>query len=234
MDALPGTILAAALLGGTHAAEPDHVAGIVSLAADADRTRAAVVGACFAVGHVLLVLVWIALGTLALSRLPATGTLTSFGSAALGTALLSVAAVTALRGRRRLRGAPEDDRGHGHAHCHARSPRSSAPTVTDGGHRRVHEYLTVGTVGAAFTLSPPLSMLAFVTGVLPTTSTGDVLAVVGAYAVGIGVVMTVIGAVSGTAFDALSRYGDRTHASVQLLAASATGLLGVAVLLGVV
>jgi hypothetical protein len=214
-------VLAAALLGLTHAVEPDHVAGIAALAADAGRRRAALVGACFAAGHVALVLVWVVVGSVLLSRLPATGALDRFGGVVLGVALLAVGALTAHGGIRTLRGAT------GHGHVHGRLGLVAA----DGGDPGVREYLGLGLVGALFTLSPPLSMLALVTGVLPTASTLAVLPLVVAYALGIGLAMTVVGGIAGGTFDLLGGRR-RVHAGAQLLASLVVTALGLFTLAG--
>lgn len=59
-----GLLVAAATLGVTHAIEPDHVAGITALTHEAGDPRlSALVGGCFATGHVVLVVVWIGLAT---------------------------------------------------------------------------------------------------------------------------------------------------------------------------
>ncbi|MFC7226821.1 hypothetical protein N0B31_05345 [Salinirubellus salinus] len=219
MDSL---LVAAALLGLTHAVEPDHVAGIAALASDASRRRAALVGGCFATGHVVLVLGWVLLGSVVLSRLPATAAFDRFGGLVLGVVLLAVAALTAVAGARRLRG-------HGsHTHVHARL----GLTATDGGRRGVREYLGLGVAGALFTLSPPLSMLALVTALLPTATLGGVLLAVLAYAVGILLAMTVVGAVAGTLFGALEGYGTRLHAGAQFLAAGVLAVIGAGALMG--
>jgi hypothetical protein len=209
-------LVAAALPGLTYAVEPDHVAGIAADASDAGRRRAALVGGCFATGHVVLVLGWVLLGSVVLLRLPATAALDRFGGLVLGVVLLAVA------GARRLRG-------HGsHTHVHARL----GLTATDGGRRGVREYLGLGVVGALFTLSPPLSMLALVTALLPTATLGGVLLAVLAYAVGILLAMTVVGAVAGTLFGALEGYGTRLHACAQFLAAGVLAVIGAGALMG--
>lgn len=219
MDSL---LVAAALLGLTHAVEPDHVAGIAALASDAGRRRAALVGGCFAAGHVALVLVWVLLGSVVSSRLPATSTLDRFGSLVLGLVLLAVAGLTAAGGLRRLRGRSS------HTHVHGRL----GLTATDGGQRGAREYLGLGVVGALFTLSPPLSMLALVTAVLPTVTLEGALFAVLAYAVGIVLAMTLVGGLAGSLFDTLAGYGTRLHAGAQFLAAGVLAVVGVGALLG--
>lgn len=216
METLVGILLSAALLGVTHGIEPDHVAGITALAADGGRRRAGTVGACFAAGHVALVAVWVAVGTSFVDRLPV-APLDAFGSTALGLVLLAVALVTARAGLRSLRG--RDDARVGAALVE----RFGRPDSVRG-------ILAVGVVGALFTLSPPLSMLAFVTGVLPTAGAAGAWAAVLAYAATIVAVMTGAGLVAGGTFGALDARGRRTRAAGQLLVGGVVGGLGLVVL----
>lgn len=66
---LLGALSSAALLGITHAIEPDHVAGISSLTSRyADSRLSALAGACFSLGHVVLVVVWLVIGYLLLGQ----------------------------------------------------------------------------------------------------------------------------------------------------------------------
>lgn len=219
METLTGILLSAALLGVTHGIEPDHVAGITALASEGSRWRAGLVGACFAVGHVALVAVWVVVGSLVVDRLPV-APLEAFGSTALGVVLLAVALVTARAGLYSLRG-------NDHAHA------GSALVDRFGRPDSVRGYLTVGLVGALFTLSPPLSMLAFVTGVLPTAGAAGAWTAVLAYTAGIVIVMSGAGLVAGGVFEALEDRGHRTHAAGQFLASGVAGTLGVLVLAGI-
>ena len=219
MDSL---LVAATLLGLTHAVEPDHVAGIAALASDAGRRRAALVGGCFAAGHVALVLGWVVVASLLVSRLPGTGALERFGGVVLGVALLAVAALTASAGLQSVRGAGA------HGHVHDRLGLAAA----DGGVRDVREYLGLGLVGALFTLSPPLSMLALVTGILPGRPAVALVPLVAAYALGIGVVMTLLGGLAGTVFETLDAHGDVLRAGAQFVTSGVVGVLGCVTLLG--
>lgn len=219
METLAGILLSAALLGVTHALEPDHVAGITALATEGSRWRAALVGACFAVGHVALVAVWVGVGSFVVDSLPV-APLEAFGSTALGVVLLAVALVTARAGLHSLRGTD-------HAHV------GSTLVERFGRPDSVRDYLAVGLVGALFTLSPPLSMLAFVTGVLPTAGAGGAWTAVLAYAVGIVVVMAGAGLLAGGAFDALEDRGRHTQAAGQFLASGVVATLGLLVLAGI-
>lgn len=201
--------VAAAALGVTHAAEPDHVAGIVSLGSEGDRRRAALVGASFAAGHVLLVLAWLALATVLAARLPV-GRLDALGGSVLGVCLLVVSLFVARAGLRTLRG----ERTHDHGTAVAPLPHAEG----------VRGLLVISVTGALFTLSPPVSMLAFVTGVL---SSGVALGVVAAYAVAITAGMVAVGLLAGVAFE---RLDGRTLGGTQLLAAAVTALIGLATL----
>lgn len=138
-----GVIATAALLGASHAVEPDHLAGIVEVSGGADGTRGAAVGAWFALGHVVLV---------------------------------------------------------------------------------------VGLVGAAFTLSPPLTMLGFLTVVLPRVGPAGVGMAVGTYAVAIVATMAAVGVVGGTAVGSLGGLDRRLAATGKLAAACVLAGLGVATL----
>lgn len=209
-----GLLATAALLGVAHAIEPDHVAGIVGLVGDAGRSRAALVGACFAVGHAALVVVWLAVATLVLDSLPAVAG--AFGDAALGVVLLVTAGLVAWDAQRALR------RGaHGHAHA--------APLLAraDGGTGRL---LAFGVVGALFTLSPPVTMLGFVTGVLPTAGATGAWLTVAAYTVAIAATMATVGAVGSTAVGWLGARNERFAAGGKLVAALALAALALSTL----
>ncbi|WP_435194650.1 hypothetical protein [Natronomonas sp. EA1] len=204
-------LVAAAALGITHAAEPDHVAGIISLGSEGGRKRAALVGASFAAGHVLLVLAWLTVATVLAARLPL-DRLDAVGGSVLGGCLLLVSLFVARSGVRTLRG----ERGHDHG-----ATRGARHLPHAEGTRGL---LVVSVTGALFTLSPPVSMLAFVTGVL---STGAALAVVAAYAVAITGGMVAVGLLAGVAFE---RLDGRTLGGAQLVAAAVTAFVALSVL----
>jgi len=119
---LAGALATAGILGVTHAIEPDHVAGISSVTSTyADSRLSALVGACFSLGHVALVVVWLTGGYLLLGRtefpavFDAVGTL---GVALLLGALGGAMAVGGLRSIRHTHAHEHDGEVHAHSHFH--------------------------------------------------------------------------------------------------------------------
>lgn len=208
-----GVVATAALLGATHAVEPDHLAGIVGVSGGAGGPRGALVGAWFATGHVALVVGWLALGTVFLDGLP--GGTGLFGDAILGIVLLATGTLVG-------RDAVRTTRGRGNDHATPLFARA------DGGSFRL---LGFGLVGAAFTLSPPLTMLGFLTGVLPRVGATGAWAAVGTYAVVIVATMAAVGAGGGTAVGSLASRDRRLAAGGKAAAACILAGLGVATLL---
>jgi hypothetical protein len=215
-----GFLVGAAGLGVTHAIEPDHVAGVAALTTEEGDTRSgALVGACFALGHVALVVGWIAAGTVIAGSFPAV--LDRFGGVAVGVALCALAGLLAFRAlttrRRHAHG------GESHTHTFLRTEG------TDHGHG-VRNYLTLGVVGAAFTLSPPVSMIAFLAAA--GGSSVALLPAVAAYGVAIVATMTALGAGAGTTVERLRAVDPRVYAAAQGAVAVIALGLGVRVLLG--
>lgn len=214
-----GVLATAVLLGATHAVEPDHVAGIVSLTAEAGSTRlSALAGACFAVGHVALVALWVGFGTLLLDALttefpPAFARL---GTLALGGTLAILGAVMGYLGFRKLR--REQAHYHPDSGTHHSHDVLALPGYADHDHGVV-SYLKIGVVGALFTLSPPVTMLAFISGVAAEAGIGATPLAIVAYAVGIVGVMTAIGTGAGAAFRLVKKQGTRVHALAQVVSA---------------
>lgn len=210
-----GVIATAALLGASHAVEPDHLAGIVGVPGGAGGTRGAAVGAWFALGHVVLVVGWVVLGTVVLDGLPE-------GIGRLGDGILAVVllATGTLVGRDGVRTYRATTPGR---HDHV------APLLarTDGGS---DQFLVVGLLGAAFTLSPPLTMLGFLTVVLPRVGPAGVGMAVGTYAIAIVATMTAVGVVGGTAVGSLGGLDRRLAGTGKLGAACVLAGLGIATL----
>jgi nickel/cobalt exporter len=218
---MTGTLLAAlataGVLGVTHAVEPDHVAGISSLTAEyGDSRLSALVGACFSLGHVALVVAWLAVAHLLLGRAEFPPLYDRVGTLGAGLVLGLLGAAMAVVGVRRvLRAEPHDhgDRIHSHPHLHLPLPGFDA-------HDHSHDarsYLKTGLVGALFTLSPPVSMLAFAATLLPA-GTGVVPLAVLTYAVAITATMSLLGAGAGAAFGRLGARGARLHGAAQAVA----------------
>jgi hypothetical protein len=133
-----------------------------------------------------------------------------------------------------VRGYRAAARAHEHDHHHDHEPHLHLPfvgTASDHAHTR-RAYLKTGLVGALFTLSPPLSMIAFLGTVLPTLGLQTAAIAVAGYAVGITVTMGAIGAGVGSALGLASGHG-RAFGVVRL--ALGVGVLSVAgwMLLGV-
>ncbi|MUW14983.1 hypothetical protein GJ633_10140 [Halorubrum sp. CBA1125] len=236
-----GSLLTAGVLGVTHGIEPDHVAGITALTHEAGDPRlSALVGGCFAVGHAILVVVWVAVAyaLFGVTSFPATfdrlGTLFVGGLLALLSLYLGVTGVRKLRHRRR------HARGDDHSHSHV-LPASLRPTHDHGtdhdegreGHEHTtFEYLKIGTVGALFTLSPPVSMIAFVSVALPNGGAPLAVGVVAAYAVTIVATMALIGGGAGSLFRVSKRRSVRLHAVSQVVASVLVLAFAVDVLAG--
>jgi nickel/cobalt exporter len=218
-----GVLGAAAVLGVTHALEPDHAAGISALTSETDRwTHAAFVGGSFAVGHVAVVVAWVAvLGLLGAAASSVPGAVDEFGTVVVGGILVVVAAALAATGAHRLRASGDDDdddadgrgiagrllvRAQAHLHSHSHETRT--------------DYLRTGVVGSLFALSPPVSMLALVSAVLPSAGLSMTAASVGVYAVAITATMCLVGTGLGGAFAAARRRGRRTHAALELAASA--------------
>lgn len=218
-----GIALTATVLGITHGIEPDHVAGIMALSQRAASSRlSAFIGGCFAVGHVTLVVLWVAVVSV-FDRHVAPAGLEEFGLLVVGVVLALVSLSLGVAGTRGLLHGHRHDHGEGaHTHYHVHLPATRLPAGGHGDHHHAHgavTYLKVGAVGALFTLSPPLSMLAFVSVGVAGGDTGLLALVVAVYAVAITGTMVVVGGGVGT-LDRLSKTrGKRFHAAAQVLAA---------------
>ena len=226
-----GALLTAGVLGVTHAIEPDHVAGIASLTGRYGDTRlSALVGACFSAGHVALVMVWLSVGYLLLGRTEFPAVFDRIGTVGVGVLLGALGGLLVLGGVRRV------------AYAHTRLPLLGGSGHTDGdpgddaAHAHDHTvraYLKTGVVGALFTLSPPLSMMAF-SATLYSANPGLVALAVAAYAVGITLTMSALGAGVGVAFEAASELNVRVYGGAQTLAGVLVVGLAVSLLTGAV
>lgn len=265
--AIGGVLATAALLGLTHAVEPDHVAGIAALAGgELGSRRAALAGACFAVGHVALVVAWVIGGYVLLSSTGFPEMVDALGTVVLGAVLsllgagMGAAGARSLirreahyhpetdvrhthhvlrlpRGGRRRSASFETNPNHNHPNVDLDPPPGGDPSTTsstDAGVSHDHghgprSYLKLGLIGAVFTLSPPLSMLAFITGVLPAGAAAVGLGVI-AYGIAIISAMTVVGISMGAAGRVIRDRGARVHATVQLASGVVIGGFGLHVI----
>jgi nickel/cobalt exporter len=224
-----GALATAGVLGVTHAVEPDHVAGISSLTGEyGDARLAALAGACFSVGHVALVVAWLAVASLVRGQTEFPAALTAAGTLGVGVLLGALGTAMAVSGVRRV--LSTDGHAHGDTtHSHPHVAALPGLDASDHDHDAVAS-LRTGVVGALFTLSPPVSMLVFASTLLPDFGARVLTAAVATYAVAITVTMSLVGAGAGALFGATQRFGGRVHASMQALAGVAVAALAVSLL----
>ncbi|MCG1004714.1 MULTISPECIES: hypothetical protein [Halobacterium] len=220
-------VATAGVLGVTHAVEPDHVAGIASLTSRyGDAKLSALVGACFSLGHVALVVCWLAIGYVVLGRTEFPAVFDTIGTLGVGVLLGILGVVLAFGGLKRLFYAHSHSHEHDgetHTHLHAHIPFRSEDSHGDSAHSHDHTvlaYLKTGFVGALFTLSPPLSMIVF-SSTLFSTGAELVLIAVTTYAIAITVTMSALGAGAGAIFGKTSELNTRVYGGAQAL----TGVL---------
>jgi hypothetical protein len=225
-----GALLTAGALGVTHAIEPDHVAGISSLTSRyGDSRLSAFVGACFSLGHVVLVVAWLALGYVLLGQTDFSAAFDTFGTLGVAVLLGLLGATMTVGGLRSILYAHDHDHGDdARTHLHLRVPGLGAPghdpgtgggqTERDHDHRHGRgQYLKVGLVGALFTLSPPTSMIVFSATLFPAYGPDVVVGAVAAYAVAITASMSALGAGVGMLFGAVEPT-PRVHGGARLVA----------------
>ncbi|MDS0280850.1 hypothetical protein [Haloarcula onubensis] len=225
-------VTTAGLLGVTHAVEPDHVAGIASLTGEyGDSRLSALAGACFSLGHIALVVAWLAVAWVLLGRTSFPAVVDAAGTVGVGLVLGLLGAAMALGGLRsvvRTDAHDHGDRRHSHPYV-----RLTGFDATDHGHDAA-SYLRTGLVGALFTLSPPVSMMVFAATLFPDYGGGVVALAVLTYAVAITATMSAVGAGAGAAFGATRGWDSRAHAVAKLVAGVAvTALAGSLLLDGV-
>jgi len=220
-----GVLATAGLLGVTHAIEPDHVAGISALTSEyGDSRLSALAGACFSLGHVLLVVAWLTVAYVLLGRTSFPAVFDAVGSISVGVVLGLLGATMAVGGVRRVIRTGEhehDDRRHSHPHIHL--PVSGFERV-DHGHDTI-AYLKTGVVGALFTLSPPLSMILFASTLLPDSGRGVVALAVVTYAAAITVTMSALGAGVGIVFGHTGGRSRRVRGIVRTVAGVAIAVV---------
>lgn len=242
---LLGALATAGALGFTHAIEPDHVAGISSLTTDGGKGRLpALIGACFSLGHVVLVVAWLVVGYLVLGRTEFPPVLRTGGTIVVAVVLGVLGCVTALRGIRAIRRSyVHDHDGDSPPHPHLGTGRPTVatrahdhvpvgyflPAVADEEEGHAHgilPYLATGLVGASFTLSPPVSMIVFATTLFSTYDGRAVVLAVLAYAVGIVATMSLVGAGVGVCLDRASASRRRAAAARAVVGVAVTAVAG--------
>lgn len=235
-----GLLISAGVLGVTHGIEPDHVAGITALThASANVKLSAIVGGCFALGHALLVIVWIGVAYLIFGSTGFSPLLEQVGLLVVGIVLALLSLYLGVTGTRRLLHTHEHEHDqNNHSHVHLHHPFSNRiHSAEHGPHGHDHGilgYLKIGTVGALFTLSPPVSMIAFISVVLSNRGAGIVALTVAAYTASIVVTMAAIGGGAGSVFRFTERKSERYHATFQVVAGVLILGFAVHLLLGVV
>ena len=230
-----GAVLAAAVRGATHAVEADHVAGISSLTSRYGSSRtSALAGVCFGLGHVALVVAWLAVAYAVFGRTSFDPAVAAAGKVGAGLLLAALGATMAVAGARTLghrhgdgvtgdaTNDPADDaRGASDAGLHVHLPGVTLGADHDHGDApSTRRFLRTGVVGALFTLSPPLSMIAFASAVVPDYGGVAAALIVLAYAVAISVTMGTVGALVGSAFAAARLRDGRVHGGAQVVGAA--------------
>lgn len=234
-----GLLLTASALGITHGIEPDHVAGITSLTHEAGEPKlSALVGGCFAAGHAVLVVLWIALAYLLFGVTSFPKVFEQFGMLFVGILLSLLSLYLGVTGTRKLTHKHKHDHSDGpHSHYHIHLPTLVRPGTEDrdehGHDHGIVEYLKIGTVGALFTLSPPVSMIAFISVTMSKSSGAPIIGIVAAYTVSIIATMAVIGGGAGTLFQLSKAKGERVHAILQVVASVLVLALAINLLAGV-
>lgn len=235
-----GLLITAGVLGLTHGIEPDHVAGITALThKKGDPKLSALVGGCFAIGHAALVVLWIVIAYLLFGITSFPPVFEQFGLLFVGIVLSLLSLYLGLSGARTLLHKHVHEHNEGqHIHHHLHLPVSIGHgTVDHGEHSHDHsviEYLKIGTVGALFTLSPPVSMIAFIS-VTMTESNGAFLAgIVAVYTVIIVATMATIGSGVGSLFRFSKTRSERFYAVSQVVASILVLAYAIKLLAGIV
>lgn len=236
---LVGAVATAGVLGVTHAIEPDHVAGIASLTSRyGDAKLSALVGACFSLGHVALVVCWLAIGYVLLGRTEFPAVFDTIGTLGVGILLGILGVALAFSGLKRLFYAhnhshEHDGKAHSHVHTHVPFLSGDHNDATHSHDHTVRAYLKTGVVGALFTLSPPLSMIVF-SSTLLSTGAELILVAVLTYAISITTTMSALGAGAGAIFGKTSQLNVRVHGAAQVLTGIVVVMLASSLLTGVV
>ena len=131
--------------------------------------------------------------------------------------------------RRVIHTHPHEHGDHTHRHPHLHLLPGQADHEHEHGAR---DLLKTGVVGALFTLSPPLSMIAFSATLFPTFGPSAVALAVVVYAGAITATMGLLGAGVGVAVGLLDGVGNRAYAVCQVLAGFGLAALSISVLSG--
>jgi hypothetical protein len=230
---LMGALVTAGVFGLTHAVEPDHVAGISSLTSEyRDSRLAAMVGACFSLGHVLLVVLWLSVAYLLVDSVTFDPIFAAAGTVGVGVVLGVLGATMVAGGLWTVLTTDEHDHHdvtHSHLHLHLpRLPGSDGQTEANHTHEHGHgaiAYLKTGIVGALFTLSPPVSMIVFSSTLLSTSGPTIVSLAVVTYGIAITATMSLVGAGTGVLFDFTHERGPTVYGVVQVVAGLAVAVL---------
>ncbi|MFQ6090457.1 MAG: hypothetical protein ACE5LD_03360 [Candidatus Bipolaricaulia bacterium] len=194
MDGLISLLITSSLLGLLHGIEPDHAAGITALASGAGPKKSFLIGVFFALGHVILVIGWLIILSLGMRALPEE-VMAAVGERIIGIVLALLGTIMILQAI------------HSHAHRHHEAEHQHLHLHLLGrGHGHKHGVMAlfkISLVGSVFALSPPLSMMAFLSAVV--LSQGLKLVLVLPYALAILLSMGLVGAGVGTLFHHLQR-----------------------------
>lgn len=217
-----GLLLTAGVLGFTHGIEPDHLAGILALTHESPRPlRSMLVGTCFAIGHVVLVVAWIGVAYLLFEMTGFPAQLEVIGLLVVGLVLSLLGVYLGYTGTRKLvHKHTHDHGGQVHSHYHVHGPaRLVFGAHVDHEHRHgTWEYLKIGLVGAMFTLSPPLSMIAFISVAMANPGPQGITSIVLVYTIAITGTMALVGAGAGSLFHVVAERGERYYAYLEILA----------------
>ncbi|WP_255152248.1 hypothetical protein [Halorarius halobius] len=236
---LLGALATAGVLGLTHAIEPDHVAGISSLTSQYRNSRlSAIVGACFSLGHVLLVVLWLSVAYLLIDSVALDPIFAVVGTIGVGV-VLGLLGATMVAGGLRAVLETEEHEHHGvtHSHLYLHLPRLRGAGGRPG-EKHAHEhghgaiaYLKTGVVGALFTLSPPVSMIVFSSTLLSTSGPAVVSLAVVTYGIAITATMSLVGAGTGVLFDFTHERAPTVYGVVQVVGGLAVAVLAASLLL---
>lgn len=193
------------LLGLFHGIEPDHAAAIATLTSEKSSKESVLIGIFFALGHIVIVSGWLIVITFGMRWVPKE-IMNTVGEMVLGIVLGLLGMFMVIQGVHNHRHKHREIK-HEHSHLH----------LLGRGHGHKHGFLELfkfSLVGSAFALSPPLSMMTFLSAVI--ISQGLKFILVFSYALAILISMGLVGAGAGALFGYLQ--GRRFYAMVRALA----------------